>query len=500
MAFNVSFYTFAKRQKSTAVPSGAGQTVSCHANETLDILAPEIVLDWRQEQGLPTGYNYAHIPDFGRWYWITGWNNDGGIWTARLQVDALASFKTQLGGNSIYIYRSASSYDGDLVDTLYPANMDVRYQMISFNNPIKPNPFTTTYGAQYVLGLIGGSSCVTHRIFTWPQLTDLFSYIMNDGYYIDVLGIFGASQYPEAKTVLNPLQYITDIRAYPFSLTGDAVLQTSYSFGTLTIQASGSWTFGCYQHVDGNGVPTDVITKTVTIDLTQLSGHPQQSRGLWINARHARYNLSVPPFGVIPLDPVLVADSVALYLVFTLDLNTGICQLCVYYQGTGSTTPPNTQLSSPIVMYTSVGIDVPISHVMQPGYSITHMLQDLLPAAATVAGGLMSGNPLIAATGAVNMLSHAVGSSVESRIPKASQINQQSSLANYQLNSAVYAEYTMLADDDLAGRGRPLCQVRQISGLSGYIVGDPDEIQISGALEPELHEIRSAVSEGFYYA
>ena len=119
MSFNVNFYTFSKKQRSTAVPSGTGKTVSCHANQTLDILAPEIILDWRQESGLPTVYNYARISDFGRYYWITGWKNDGGIWSASLQVDPLASWKTQIGANSCYVYRSSSAYNLRLTDSAY---------------------------------------------------------------------------------------------------------------------------------------------------------------------------------------------------------------------------------------------------------------------------------------------------------------------------------------------------------------------------------------------
>ena len=47
MAFTVNFYTFSKRERSTAVPAGAGRAVSCTADEPLNLLAPEISLDFR---------------------------------------------------------------------------------------------------------------------------------------------------------------------------------------------------------------------------------------------------------------------------------------------------------------------------------------------------------------------------------------------------------------------------------------------------------------------
>lgn len=503
MAFNVIFYTFGKKEQSTAVPSSGGKTVSCHANNTLDILAPEIVLDWRQESGLPTVYNYVRISDFGRYYWVTGWKNDGGIWSASLKVDVLASWKSQIGNNTCFIYRSSNSWDGQIVDTLYPTTTDIREQESSFSNPfVGGGLFNSAVGYDHVLGIIGkNGSCVKYRVFTWPQLIQLFNYLMSDGYYVDVLGVFGSND-ASAKVALNPLQYITSIRAYPFDLhSSDVALETDYYVGLAQMDSSaGLGVFSCYRRLDPNtGLETSLYRRSTKINLEQaLRGHPQQSRGVWVNAVHGSYTLSCPPFGVIKLDPVQVADSLSISLVMTCDLTTGQGSLLITYNKASSDTPPLTPNSQPVLITAPVGVDVPINQVTATGYG-AHQAAEMLPGLLTIAAGIAAENPVMVAGGVASVAANAIGGATESRIPQTNKINSQGTLIGYQINSSIHAEYEMLSDDDLAGHGRPLCQARQISTIPGFITADAHELIVPGATESELTEIRTAVSAGFFY-
>ena len=67
------------------------------------------------------GYNYAYIAAYNRYYFVTEWTYALGIWTCRLSVDVLASYKTAIGALSKYVTRSASQYDLDVQDSMYPA-------------------------------------------------------------------------------------------------------------------------------------------------------------------------------------------------------------------------------------------------------------------------------------------------------------------------------------------------------------------------------------------
>lgn len=493
MAFNVVFYTFSKKERSTATPSSGGTTYSCLADEPLDILSPVIRLS---PASSPVAFNYCRISDFSRWYFVSGWTFVDGLWQASLRVDALASHKAAVGANSLYIYRSASSWDGDLVDTLYPETTDVRYQEASFTNPFGGSSFDTTYGFNHVVGLIGkNSNCVQYRIFTWPQLTAMFNYLMSDAYYVDVLGVLGSSD-ASAKVAVNPLQFIQSVRAYPFDLTSDnVVLETGFYVGLAYLD-----TMTCYRKVDANsGQETSNIQKSTSINVSQaLNGHPQQSRGVWMNAVHSQYILNCPPFGQIKLDPVLFANTSTLYLTMNCDLTTGLGNLLINYAQSGSDTAPSTPNSNPTMITAPVGVDVPVNQVVQTGYG-AHQAAEMLPGILTVAAGVAMENPVMVAGGIASIATNAIGGATESRLPQTNKINSQGALINYRLSSRLKAEYTMLTPDDLAGKGRPLCQVRQISSLSGFIIADPSELAISGAMLTELDELRTEISGGFFY-
>lgn len=58
-----------------------------------NVLNPTILI----EHANPTGYNYCHIPDFGRYYYITEFKSvRTGIWQLNLSVDVLMSYSTQI--------------------------------------------------------------------------------------------------------------------------------------------------------------------------------------------------------------------------------------------------------------------------------------------------------------------------------------------------------------------------------------------------------------------
>jgi len=59
-------------------------------------------------------------------------------------------------------------------------------------------------------------------------------------------------------------------------------------------------------------------------------------------------------------------------------------------------------------------------------------------------------------------------------------------------------EFKLLVDESNQDRGRPLCKVRTISSLSGYIMVSDADIEIS-AMEAEQQEIRGYMEGGFFY-
>ncbi len=59
-------------------------------------------------------------------------------------------------------------------------------------------------------------------------------------------------------------------------------------------------------------------------------------------------------------------------------------------------------------------------------------------------------------------------------------------------------EFHNAVDDDNTHRGRPLCQVKTISTLSGYILVADADIAVPGTAE-ENEKIKGYMNGGFYY-
>ena len=74
------------------VLSGKFELTGTLRGET-NVINPEILI----EHTNPTGYNYAYIPEFNRYYFINEFTAvRNGLWRVRLAVDVLETYKTQI--------------------------------------------------------------------------------------------------------------------------------------------------------------------------------------------------------------------------------------------------------------------------------------------------------------------------------------------------------------------------------------------------------------------
>lgn len=506
MAFTVNFYTFSKREKSTAQPTGAGKAISCTANEPMDLLAPEISLDWRGESGLPTVYNYAYISNFSRYYHVTGWTHRDGLWWASLRVDALASWKSSIGSQNIYVFRSSYEKNGNLVDTIYPT--EARRHTVDI--PL-PKPWTigganaagdTENSGYFVLGIIG-SNGTTYHALSVAQMTNLMEYMFSDDYYEDVLGAFGATEYPEAKVAINPMQYITSAKFFPGSVSVAGTWGLKYiditigmDIGPVSVGISNPQV-SSYRLSTGSAPASNTISR-YDITLTDAVRHPQAAvRGGWLNfTPYTSFEIFYPPFGLLTLDPADVSSATHLVIQLSIDPRTLIATLEVESYTTALDHRILLKVEAP------VGVDVPLSNIIQPGTSVIQILSSVLGGATSMIGSAASKDPtaIAGAAGAgVGAVFNGIGSAVYGQIPHLSTLGSGGNTAPLSGVPKLYITHWYLVDDDNDGRGRPLMAKRTISNIPGYITADPDEVAIS-CTEDELSEIRAAIREGFYYA
>ena len=501
MAFDVNFWTFSKKERSTAQPSGTGTVYSCTANEPLDLLAPVISLKLAlNTSSPPTVYNYARIANFSRYYWVTGWEIRDGLWWASLRVDALASWKSQIGSSSLYIYRSSYSYNLRITDSLYPQLVTPRRLKVTLpkcwtvGGANDPGNLKNT--CTIVAGIVSGNS-TKYYAFAPAQWRIFYTALFSQAYYNAVLGEFGATEYPEAKVAINPLQYITSALLIPWGI-GASRFQIDYVSAVNSIMVG---------NVSVTGSPTAFTAYSLTDEIqdpwtwyVQIGSdfwHPQaDDRGDWLNyAPFTEYLLFFPPVGEIPLDPALVADSeyIRFYMYTDFKSGTGMLEVSADY---GSS---KTRILTRVEF--SLGASIQLSNVLTPGVNAAN--QTWYDMASDAFGGLGGfGSQLNQLKNIVpisgSMWENGVQSAIHGSTPHMSTSGRFGSLACMGGDPRLDVTQWYMAADDLTGKGRPLCDVRQISNIPGFITAEADELSIS-CTDPELSEIRTAVSTGFFY-
>lgn len=482
---NITFYQFVKRENSTAQP-GAGvtsKTYDCRLKDDTSIIEPSILIVKEAAQSYTDllAYNYAYIADFGRYYFVRNVISVSNVMVEFiLEVDALASFKTEVGNANEYVLRSASSYDGDIEDNYYPikaltqvteTGQDVMFRQAGGTTPLS-----------YVIGIVNNSS--SHKFGATEY------YVVNSTELANIMGfLLGNNIIQESENVMNDIQstisaYVTEIQngliralsnPTQYIVESYAVPYNIPTAAAETIQI-GWW-------------PTDLTASPVlSVDEIQIASgilnlgdHPQKtSRGGYLNTEpFTRYYADFGLFGQVPIDTMRVLGATSIvYSIFGDPFGN------VYLEYGTSAGAHLGRLNA------NVKCNFPIAQV-----SIDALggAQAMLSAITPMTSGSMDEAVTDTISGASGVISAA-----RAMLPDVRTSGSAGTLLGAYKNARLYTECHYVVDDDLAQRGRPLCQKVQISTLSGFIlVSDPD-LAISGTAE-ENTRIKSYMANGFFY-
>ena len=92
--------------------------------------------------------NYAYIPDFNRYYFITNVESvNSNLWRVSFHVDVLYTYRAQIKSNSAIIERNENQYDLKLNDGLFKTQQNPRIAQFPF-----PSGFNTW---NFVLAIAG---------------------------------------------------------------------------------------------------------------------------------------------------------------------------------------------------------------------------------------------------------------------------------------------------------------------------------------------------------
>lgn len=476
MAVGITLFEFRKKKNSTATPNmGDGDFWDCKINRTCSIISPELVFDFSGVEDAPS-YNYAYIDSFNRWYFIDTWTFDRGLWHASCSVDALASWWGEIKKSTQYVTRNANTYDTYIIDTYYPASTDISFERTV--DTVSNDYFVSNIAdGTFVLGVLGGDSrgCVSYKAMTFSQFSAFSQKLFNDDFWLDTLGDIWDEV---TKKVFNPIDYIASCFWLPISPSKIALY-----YDSVTGLNIGFWKLSGISYYD-------LTSAKFSWGFAMLMpSHPQISRGRYLNAApYTQRKLVARPFGEIVLDATLLSDQSELVGYYDVDLYTGKAVLRI-------TTTPNEGFEFATAR-ASLGVNLPIA---QAGIDVLAAVGGMVSIGSSFANfDTSSGGVSDVARLAVNGGMSGIGNVINALIPRVQSGGSTGSCAEF-FSDPLHLDSTFfkVVDDSPENRGRPLCQEKVLSSLSGFTMCDDVVVELSST-EEERSIIKNTLERGFY--
>lgn len=473
MAFTVTFYNFSKRENSTARPSVTGTAYNVVLKDDCSVISPRFEL---QVTAMPQ-FNYCYCANFaGRYYFIKEWRWEKPFWVAYCEEDVLGTWRTSIGNSSQYILRSSHEWDLNVVDSTYPAKTGPTFAATNATLEgwgLSSSLSVGTYVLGTVNGLQGGTyGPVTYYAVSPSVMSQFMSYMLSQAPAWDSISDLSGDL---AKAFIDPFQYIVSCKWFPFEITTTS--QQVLCFGYWDSDFSGGLMNNATE-----------FYKQWTFNMTRPPRADAGARGEWeYKAPFASYWLTLYPWGTVYINPEDIdADGIICNVV--VDLINGLGTLRIRSQAPGPAPANNSQLL--VSQQAQVGVDIQLSQItnnMISGVSnVVNNPFSQIPLIATELFGMATGSDYGTALGA--QLS-----------AKNSGSNQGIVTSTMLAGSAIFtAEYLDPVSENLADRGRPLMQIKQISDIPGFIICADGDIAIAGNAD-ENRRIKQYMTGGFFY-
>ena len=463
---------FTKRINSTKRPSG-GTTKNVYLKNPTSVIRPTFVIT-----GFDTSWNYIQWGT--RYYFVDDiviLTDTQASYTCSL--DVLATYKDIIGASSQYVARAAATFDGSISDSYYPMKSQQSYTKVT--NGSNPWFVMPELGA-FVFGIVGETDADSFGSTTY-YITDVYGaktlmdevFNMQNNAY-DAASVESVAGVPEGlyKSILNPAQYITSSMFLPFdpesigSGAYEAVKVGWYDLGVTALTFNPS--FDLLPEIHG----------TLT-----LPKHPQNARRVYMNnAPFTEYVLSFEPFGDIVLPPDMLVSATSIYYKCTVDVITGQGTLKIY---AGSDDTGRLLITEAA----QVGVPVAITGGVYD-YSVGGLAKKSVSGYIGQVLESLKNKELVSDTPYIHGIMDAVTT------PNLSTSGSNGSLLFLEFPPVLYAKFTHVVDDDNAQLGRPLCQVKTINTLSGFIKCLGADVDCTGTKE-EKSALLSYMNGGFFY-
>ena len=186
------------------------------------------------------------------------------------------------------------------------------------------------------------------------------------------------------------------------------------------------------------------------------------------------------PWGVLPLDNFNLLDATQLTCTWNVDLMTGSGRLDVKFRD---------KIIQEAIYTAQIGVPIQLGQNMFNQGA----LMDMISSSADVLSSAITGSPRGMLLNGLSAIGDAAA--VSQSVPSTVGSNGTISFNNI---FGILADFIDVADDNLVENGRPLCQVKTISSLSGYMLCEKADLNTT-ASPAEKETIINAMNSGFYY-
>lgn len=490
----IHLLTMAKKRNSTLRPTdngdgtytgnGVGVATSCILRGPCSLVNPVFEFS-RDRMGALHRYNYCFVPDFNRYYYIVDWAFDGPLMLARCKCDVMASFRNNIEGSVQYVIRSESTYNEYAIDTAYPATSDIDRRVEVLNNI--PRMTSNRKDGTYALTVIGDSlsgsanpGATTTFLLDAAGVEAVTYHLYKDVSYMGITELEDAM----VKALVDPLQYVVSLKYYPLLYTQLKSADILYNADSVDIKL-GHWSLprleGARIALSNNNIYEFVVAQF------DFKEHPQASqRGKFLNSPvYMKHTLTLPYYGDFDISPDYANEYDSFRVKMRVDLLTGDAYYHIELIGSGKTDH---------LTYIAINIGVDVI--------IAQRTQDVLGWASSAATGVLGivGSAARGDVGGIfNSLVGGLESATRAQYPAVNSVGTNGSsieaskkiiysVDSFKITAACHQKF-----------GRPLCELVNISNLSGYILCQNANVVSTGATAEELAELNEIMNTGFYY-
>ena len=467
---NLKLLNFSKRLNSTKQPTAeeleAAKSYTIDLKQLTNIDNPELILTGASANEY--AFNYAYISDWGRYYHIKSADlRHEDIYHARLELDDLATYKSQILNTSAYVIYSSSDYNRWIRDDRCPIvikNSDYVYSQsaIVIND-------TPVFEASDDETVIITTVSENYGLYSWIMSESTVGALMkelstNDSWFSVLQQQFGDAMGSIVQVIRIPVAA---------SLIQDSNNQSQIALGKyITTRSECS----CYE------------LKNRHLSTTGSIGIPTTYTDFRYTEPYCKAKLSIPFIGVIDFPLSELAPSGGINWRMDLDVLTGIVQFNFY----------DTANTKSIASYSGkCGGIVPIANTQ-----ISDISNAVSGASGAIIGGAIGaamGNPVTAAIGAISgAASSFYGAQQNSSTVIGSYSGGRSEFTCRTIKLCVEKFATANEPSNLTAiEGRPCCDVKQLLNLTGYVRTQGFSIDLN-ANSDVIKSINSKLDAGIY--